>query len=222
MDRVGFAMRTTGSRSEPYTFRPFSPSPGRRNLDYIRHLRSGQKVDDDAPITGDIITSRRAKYVSSRPVAEGQIEIFDPRPQQPPPPHSPIFDELQDPEAPPAVDPTQLGLPRPRRHRIRYRLAQLSITAALAATAVAVIGVALADRKFANIVSIIAVVAALLGLSLSMRSRMAARIMGYAIAACALSALTAAIVLTLPRHWFEDRHPEELPPAADVRPRVQN
>jgi hypothetical protein len=50
---------------------------------------------------------------------------------------------------------------------------------------------------------------------------MASRILGYAIAACALSALTAAIVLTLPRHWFEDRHPEELPPAADVRPRVQ-
>ena len=104
---------------------------------------------------------------------------------------------------------------------MRYRLAQLATTSALAATAAAVIAVALADRTFANIVSIVALVSGFLAVYLSLRSRMASRILGYAIAVCALSALTAAIVLTLPRHWFEDRHPEELPPAADVRPRIQ-
>jgi hypothetical protein len=132
---------------------------------------------------------------------------------------NPAMEELSDPDSAPAVDPTEIGLRRPRRHRIRYRLAQLATTAALAATAAAVVAVALADRKLANIVSIIAVVAGLLAVYLALRSRMASRILGYAIAAFALSALTATIVLTLPRHWFEDRHPEEVPPAAEDRPR---
>jgi hypothetical protein len=175
---------------------------------------------DQSPITGHSTAIRRAKYVSSHEVPAGQIQIFDPRPQVHPP-HSPVIEELQDPEAPPALDPTELGLRRPRRHRFRYRFAQLATLGALTGTAAAVVAVALADRMLANIVSLIGVAAGLIAVYLSLRSRMASRILGYAIAACALSALTAAIVLTLPRHWFEDRHPEELPPAADVRPRVQ-
>jgi hypothetical protein len=177
-------------------------------------------VDDESPITGHTTAIRRVKYVSSHEVRPGEIQTvpkdFEQQIQLP----NPVLEELNDPDTAPAIDPTQIGLRRPRRHRVRYRLAQLAITSALAATATALIAVALADRRFANIVSIIAIAAGLLAVYLSLRSRMASKILGYAIAACALSALTAAIVLTLPRHWFEDRHPEELPPAADVRPKT--
>jgi hypothetical protein len=183
-------------------------------------------LEDESPITGHSTAVRRVKYVPSHEVGhvevgQGEIQPFHQELEQQVYIPNPVFDDLADPDAPAAIDPTQIGRPRPRRHRVRYRLAQLSTAAALAATAAAVIGVALADRKFTNIVSIIALVSGFLAVYLSMRSRMASKILGYAIAACALSALTAAIALTLPRHWFEDRHPEELPPAADVRPRVQ-
>ena len=182
-------------------------------------------VDDESPITGHTTAIRRVKYVSSHEVHEGDLREGEIHPYEPPPqdvylPNS-AMEELRDPDSAPAVDPTEIVPHRPRRHRIRYRLAQLATATALAATATAVIAVALADPKFANIVSIIGVVAGLLAVYLALQSRMASRILGYAIAACALSALMAAIVLTLPRHWFEDRHPEELPPAADVRPRIQ-
>jgi hypothetical protein len=176
-------------------------------------------VDDDAPITGHTTATRRIKYVSSHEVREGEIQPYHQELEQQVYLPNPAMEDLRDPEAAPAIDPTEIGLPRPRRHRIRYRLAQLATSGALAAIAAAVVAVALADRKLANIVSIIAVVGGLLAVYLSLRSRMASRILGYAIAVCALSALTAAIVLTLPRHWFEDRHPEDLPPAAEYRPR---
>ena len=183
-------------------------------------------VDDEAPITGHATAIRRVKYVSSHEVHEGEILEGEIQPYQPPPEQvylpNPAMEDLRDPDAAPAVDPTEIVPHRPRRHRVRYRFAQLSITAALAATGAAVIAVALADRPLANIASVVALVTGFLAIYLSMRSRMASRILGYAIAACALSSLVAVIVLTLPRHWFEDRHPEELPPAADVRPRVQN
>jgi len=178
-------------------------------------------VDDESPITGHTTAVRRIKYVSSHEVREGELPPYQPIPAQQVHLPNPAIEELQDPDAAPAIDPTQIGLRRPRRHRIRYRLAQLTMMIALAATAAAVISVALADRIIANSVSIIALVAGFVAVYLSLRSRMASRILGYAIATCALSALTAAIVLTLPRHWFEDRHPEELPPAADIRPRAQ-
>jgi len=181
-------------------------------------------VDDESPITGHTTAIRRVKYVSSHEVHEGDLQ-GEIQPYQPPPDQvylpNPAMEDLRDPDAAPAVDPTEIVPHRPRRHRVRYRLAQLATTTALAASAAAVIAVALADRKFANIVSIIALVSGFLAIYLSLRTRMASRILGYAIAACALSSLMAAIVLTLPRHWFEDRHPDELPPAADVRPRVQ-
>src|SRR6266446_1957924 len=179
-------------------------------------------VDDEAPITGHTTAIRRVKYVSSHEVHEGEIQPYHQELEQQVYLPNPAVEELRDPDSAPAIDPTEIGLPRPRRHRIRYRLAQLATTAALAATAAAVIAVGLADRKLANIVSIIALVTGFLAVYLSLRSRMASRILGYAIATCALASLTAAIVLTLPRRWFEDRHPEELPPAADVRPRVQS
>ena len=120
-------------------------------------------VDDESPITGHTTALRRIKYVPSHEVSKGELASIPPAEleQQVHLPN-PAMDELIDPESIPAVDPTEIGLRRPRRHRIRYRLAQLAM----------------------------------------------------------ITALTAAIVLTLPRHWFEDRHPEELPPAADVRPRV--
>ena len=178
-------------------------------------------VDDESPITGHTTALRRIKYVPSHEVSKGELASIPPAEleQQVHLPN-PAMDELIDPESIPAVDPTEIGLPRPRRHRIRYRLAQLAMMTALAATASAVVSVALADRMIANIVSIIALLSGFVAVSLALRSRMASRILGYAIATCALASLTAAIVLTLPRHWFEDRHPEELPPAADVRPRV--
>jgi len=176
-------------------------------------------VDDESPITGHSTAIRRVKYVSSHEVPEGEIQPYHQELEQQVYLPNPAVEELRDPDSAPAIDPTEIGLRRPRRHRVRYRLAQLATTAALAATAAAVIAVALADRKLANIVSIIALVAGFVAVYLSLRSRMASRILGYAIAACALSALTAAIVLTLPRHWFEDRHPDELPPAAEYRPR---
>lgn len=176
-------------------------------------------VDDDSPITGHTTAIRRVKYVSSHEVHPGEIQAAPKDLERQVYLPNPSIEELQDPETPPAVDPTEIARPRPRRHRVRYRLAQLAITGALAATAAAVVAVALSDPMFANTVALISVGCGLLAVYLSLRSRMASRILGYAIAACALSALTAAIVLTLPRHWFEDRHPEELPPAADVRPR---
>src|SRR4051812_27658969 len=178
-------------------------------------------VDDDSPITGHTTALRRVKYVSSHEVQAGEIQPHVAPAEPPVFLNNPSIEELSDPDVAPAVVPTELGLRRPRRHRFRYRFAQLATAGALTATAAAVVAVALSDRMFANIVSIIAVVSGLLAVYLSPRSRMASRILGYAIAAAALSALMAAIVLTLPRHWFEDRHPDELPPAADVRPRVQ-
>jgi hypothetical protein len=178
-------------------------------------------VDNDSPITGHITALRRIKYVPSHEVRESEIAGYEPVPPQQIHFPNPALEELSNPDSAPAVDPTEIGLPRPRRHRIRYRLAQLAIMLALTATAAAVVAVALSDRIIANVVSIIALVAGLTAVSLALRSRMASRILGYAIATCALSVLTAAIVLTLPKHWFEDRHPEELPAAADVRPRVQ-
>jgi len=178
-------------------------------------------VDDDTPITGHTTALRRIKYVPSHEVSKCEIAAYSSAlPHQVHLPN-PAIEELVNPDSPPAVDPTEIGLRRPRRHRIRYRLAQLAMMTALTATAAAVVAVALADRNLANIVSVIALVSGLVAVLLALRSRMASRILGYAIAACALSALTAVIVLTLPRHWFEDRHPEELPPAADVRPKAQ-
>src|SRR5438874_11891713 len=177
-------------------------------------------VDDESPITGHTTAIRRVKYVSSHEVHEGEIQPYHQELEDQVYLPNPAMDEVVDPESIPAVDPTEIGLRRPRRHRIRYRLAQLAMMTALAATAAAVVSVALADRLIANIVSIIALVSGFVAVSLALRSRMASRLLGYAIATCALASLTAAIVLTLPRHWFEDRHPEELPPAADVRPRV--
>jgi len=178
-------------------------------------------VDDEAPITGHTTALRRIKYVSSHEVRDGQIQLHPQELEQQVFLPNPAMEELRDPDAAPAALPTEIVPQRPRRHRIRYRLAQLATTATLFATAAAVVAAALADRRMADIVSIIALVSGFLAVYLSLRSRMASRILGYAIATCALAALTAAIVLTLPRHWFEDRHPEELPPAADVRPRPQ-
>jgi len=179
-------------------------------------------VDDEAPITGHTTALRRIKYVPSHEVREGEIHAIPADLEQQVHLPNPAMEELIDPESVPAVDPTEIGLRRPRRHRIRYRLAQLATSGALAATAATVVAVAMADRKLANVVAIIALVGGFVAVYLALRSRMASRILGYAIAACTLSALTAAIVLTLPRHWFEDRHPEELPPAADVRPKAAN
>jgi hypothetical protein len=179
-------------------------------------------VDDDSPITGHTTAIRRVKYVSSHELRPDEIQVRPPELEVQVYLPNPAMEELIDPDAAPAVDPTEIGLRRPRRLRIRYRLAQLAALGALAASAAAVIAVALSDRKLANIISIIAVCAGLLAVYLSMRSRMASRIMGYAIAVAALSALTAAIVLTLPKHWFEERHPEELPQAVEVRPKPQS
>jgi hypothetical protein len=180
-------------------------------------------VEDESPITGHTTALRRIKYVPSHEVREGDIQQVQPVRIELEQVHlpNPAMEDLRDPDSAPAVDPTEIGLRRPRRHRIRYRLAQLVMMITLAATAAAVVSVALADRMIANIVSITALVSGFLAIALALRSRMASRILGYAIATCALASLTAAIVLTLPRHWFEDRHPDELPPAADFRPRAQ-
>jgi len=121
------------------------------------------------------------------------------------------MEELRDPDSAPAVDPTEIGLrrPAPSSHPLSPR--QLAMMIALTATAAAVVSVALADRMIANIVSIIALVGGFVAVALALRSRMASRILGYAIATCALASLTAAIVLTLPRHWFEDVIPKNSP-----------
>src|SRR5438128_1027815 len=111
-------------------------------------------VDDEAPITGHTTAIRRVKYVSSHEVHEGELAEREIQPYQPPPedvylPNS-AMEDLRDPDSAPAMDPTEMVPHRPRRHRIRYRLAQLATTAALAASAAAVIAVALADHNFAN------------------------------------------------------------------------
>jgi hypothetical protein len=158
----------------------------------------------------------------SREVGEGEIEVFDARVVEEARPGSAAMEGLSDPESPPAVDPTRMGLRRRRRHRIRYRLAQVATSVALLATGAAVIAVAMADRNLANGLSLVSVGAGLVAVYLGIRSRMASRILGYAIAVCALAALTAVIILTLPRSWFEERHPEQLPPNAEVRPKVSS
>ena len=90
-------------------------------------------VDDESPITGHTTALRRIKYVPSHEVSKGDLASIPPTEleQQVHLPN-PAMDELIDPESIPAVDPTEIGLPRPRRHRIRYRLAQLAMMTALA------------------------------------------------------------------------------------------
>jgi hypothetical protein len=179
-------------------------------------------VDDETPITGPVMEERRTKYVLSREVGEGEIEVLDARVVAGSRPGSAAMEGLSDPESPPAVDPTLMGLRRPRRHRIRYRLAQVATAGALLASGAAVIAVAMADRNLAHVLSLVSVGAGLVAVYLAIRSRMASRILGYAIAVGALAALTAVIIWTLPGHWFEESHPEQLPPNAEVRPKVSS
>jgi hypothetical protein len=175
-------------------------------------------VDDDAPITGSLTTSRRAKYVSSRPVGDGEVVVYIPQPAPPASAHSPILEDLKDPDAPPAVDPTTIGLTRPYRHRNRYRFAQLATAASISATAMAVVTLMMSDRHLAMLIAAAALATGLIAVYLGTRSRLASRIVGYAIAAAALGAIALLLTLALPRHWFEERHPDQLPQPGDTRP----
>jgi hypothetical protein len=179
---------------------------------------------DDAPITGTPSAATpstalaRRKYVPSREVAPGQVIVIDPAPQQPPPPNSPALEELKDPESPPALDPTRIGLNRPYRHRVRYRLAQLTTVLSVALTIATIIVLTNSDRWLAIIIAAAALIAGFVAIYLGQRSRLASRIVGYSIAACALAALATVLTLALPGHLFEERHPEQLPPNIDTRP----
>jgi hypothetical protein len=181
---------------------------------------------DDAPITGGPTAHitppstalARRKYVPSRAVANDQVIIIDAPRAQEPPPHSPALEDLKDPEAPPALDPTRIGLNRPYRHRVRYRFAQLTTTASIAATAAAVLVLVLADRRLAIGIAAAGLATGFLAVFLGMRSRMASRIVGYSIAACALGALMTVISVVLPNTLFEEKHPDQIPQHTETRP----
>src|SRR5258706_12309711 len=108
-------------------------------------------VDDESPITGHTTALRRIKYVPSHEVSKGELASIPPAEleQQVHLPN-PAMEELRDPDSAPAADPTEMGLRRPRRHRIRYRLAQLAMMTPLTPTAAPAVSVALPVRIAAN------------------------------------------------------------------------
>src|SRR5688500_1884031 len=148
---------------------------------------------EEAPITGGSTAIRRLKYVPSREVAQEQIVIIDPPAARPVAPNSPALEELKDPESPPAVDPTRIGLYRPYKHLVKYRFAQLATAACIAATTAALITLIMADRDIAGVIALAALATGFAAVFLGMRSRMSSRIAGYAVAACTLSVIATII-----------------------------
>src|SRR5438046_569952 len=117
-------------------------------MPYSRVVRS--RTVDDAPITG----MRRLKYVPSREVSGTEVQLYEAHAiPAPPPPTSPVIEELKDPDSAPAIDPSEIGHyrePRVRRRRFRYRFAQLFTAAALVFTAGAVLAVIMSDETVAK------------------------------------------------------------------------
>jgi len=174
-------------------------------------------LEEDTPITGGSTALRRMKYVKSREL-DNQIVIPSTPAAVTPDPPNPALEELKDPDSAPVIDPTQISPPKKYRHRFRYRLAQFSTIISICNTAAAVIAIAFSDHWVATVIVMLAVAAGIIAVYLGMRSRMASRIVGSAMAAAALSILTMLIVLALPAHWFDERHPEQIPQHGETRP----
>jgi hypothetical protein len=147
--------------------------------------------------------SRRVKHVQSRELPPAEAEaMWRPAAESPAQGQTPI-DMGEQVDVPLIVDPTRFG----RRHRKRfqslwYRLAEMGTFLCTMGTVAGVIVMALGDRLAGNILIGSALLCGLVAVGASVRTRLAGRLLVYALAATIMAGLAAVVAIVVPESWF--------------------
>jgi hypothetical protein len=152
---------------------------------------------------------RRAKSVISRELSRTiPAEVPERSPAAPLP--SPVLIKPGGPDDVPVLDPTRYSERRRKRgHVMRYRLAELTTGLSVVGTIAAITCLSLGDRQLGQVTTVVAVLLGLIAIAISWPTRLSSRVLGYAMAATIVAALSATVALALPASWFDEPSPDK-------------
>lgn len=163
--------------------------------------QGGRRTVTDEPTHEEAL--RRVKHVQSRELPPAEAEaMWKPGSAGSAPGQTP-FGVGEPVDVPLIVDPMRFG----KRHRKRfqslgYRLAEMGTFLCTVGTIAGVIVMALGDRLAGNILIGSALLCGLIAVAASARTRLAGRLLVYAMAATILAGLAAVVAVVVPESWF--------------------